>query len=215
MWCAFDAVGTPRWRVIRDVGDRAEELLGQLGVEAGDRRRAEGPRRTRKAGGRRCRSRTRPATRPSGRACSRSGESRRGRRAPRRAPGRATMPTSSTVWCAPVSRSPWPRPSGRGARGGRAGRACGRGSRRRSRPETSPPSRSSSSETFGLARLARDCRGACHLSQVTCKSPSSWTTRPSLTRRARAAPRPSRSRRLPGQASPRARPKPPRPTCAA
>ena len=47
------------------VGDGAEELLGQLGVEAGDRGRPAGRRRRRRAGGRRCRSRTRPATRPS------------------------------------------------------------------------------------------------------------------------------------------------------
>ena len=46
------------------------------------------------------------APRPSARSRGRSGRCRRGRRAPGRAPGRGRCPVSSTVWCAPVSRSP-------------------------------------------------------------------------------------------------------------
>ena len=71
------------------VGDGAEELLGQLGVEAGDRGRRQVGVEDAERPARRCRSRTRPATRPSAPGPSRSGGSRRGRRAPRRAPGRA------------------------------------------------------------------------------------------------------------------------------
>ena len=76
-------------RQLRVRGDGAEELLGQLGVEAGDRDRrqlgleqAERPPRDVDRAHRR-------APRPSAPPRSRSGGSRRGRRAPRRAPGRA------------------------------------------------------------------------------------------------------------------------------
>ena len=74
---------------LRVGGDGPEELLRQLGVEAGDRDRAAGRPRTGTAGAPRCRSRTSRAPRPSGSPCTRSGESRRGRPAPGRAPGRA------------------------------------------------------------------------------------------------------------------------------
>ena len=115
-------------------GDRAEELLGELGVEACDRDRAADRPRTGRAAGPRCRSRTCRATRPSGRRRSRSGGSRRGRPAPRRAPVRARCRRPRPCDGRRSRGRRWPRPSGRAGRGGRAGRACGRGSRPRSSP---------------------------------------------------------------------------------
>ena len=139
---------------LRVGGDGAEELLGELGVEAGDRRPAAGRPRTGTAVARRRRSRTSRAPRPSGSPCSRSGGSRHGRRAPGRAPGRARCrrPRPCDGPRSPDRRSP--PPAGRAGRGGRAGRACGRGSRPRSRRDTSPPSRSSATLTVRLSGLA-------------------------------------------------------------
>ena len=91
---------------LRVVGDRAEELLGELGVEAGDRRRRESASKATVAAGRRCRWRIRRAPRPSAPGRSRSGG------CPARSASASSsawprqMPTSSVVWCAPVSRSP-------------------------------------------------------------------------------------------------------------
>ena len=86
--------------------DGAEELLGQLVVEAGDRARAAARReRAERPAGDVDRAR-RAAPRPSARSRGRSGRSRARSPSASSSAWPRQMPVSSTVWCAPVSRSP-------------------------------------------------------------------------------------------------------------
>ena len=167
----------------------AEELLGRLVLEAGDRaRRAARARSRSSTAGRRCRSRTPRAPRPSARPRARSGGSRAGRRAPRRAPGRA--------------RCRCPRPCGARRSRGRPGPCTVEAepavareqvehvveeadAGARSRPARLP-SRSRRDLHVGLAGLPAQLCGAAH--RVRDSGGSGRTS----TRRARRSPRPRR-----------------------
>ena len=107
MWCAFVPASTRHvQRQLGRVGDRPEELLGQLVVEAarrsGRQRRLErderAPADVDRAG---C---ARLVHRHDGVAVAADPRAVAERRGP--APGPSDRPVSSTVWCAPVSRSP-------------------------------------------------------------------------------------------------------------
>ena len=184
---------------LRVGGDGAEELLGQLGVEAGDRDRRQLGARTGRAGGPRCRSRTSRAPRPSARPCSRSGGSRLRSPSASSSAWPSAMPTSSTVWWAPVSRSPLashrePEP----AVAAEQLEHVVEEPDARSTALTSPPSRSSVERDLGLAGLARRSSRCGSwlivLSRCACAADSPWTGKPSAPRdrRRRAAPAPRR-----------------------
>ena len=106
----------------------------------------------------------------------------------------STMPTSSAVWCAPVSRSPRARPRGRAGRGARPGRACGRGTRRRSCGCPRPSRRGRGRARRGLPRLTRDVRLPAHPPPILPIPPS----------RLRGARSPRRARSAPPRAGERA-----------
>ena len=116
------------------------------------------------------------------------------------------MPTSSTVWWAPVSQiAADARRRGRGARGGRAGRACGRRSRRRWRASPAPvPSSVERQAHLGLGCRALD-RRLCGSSAPDSRERAPPSTRRAARspRRGRAARRPRPARRPPGRSAPR------------
>ena len=192
---------------LRVRGDGAEELLRELGVEAGDRDGRQLGVEAAERAARRCRSRTRRAPRPSARRRGRSGGCRCGRRAPRRAPGR-TRSRRPRPCGGPRSRGRRsPRPRARCARGGRAARACGRGSRRPVDGETSPPSRSSVSEIC-VSRVLRSIFAVLRLpAAISLNPPLDAGAGPRERRLAvdREALGPRRSRRRAARAPPRRR----------
>ena len=108
MWCGLRArLDRTCSGQLRGVRHGAEELLGQVGVEAGDARAAgTSPSNARERPARRCRSPRARAPRPSARRRGRSARCPRGRRAPGRAPGRARARRPRRCGAAPVSRSP-------------------------------------------------------------------------------------------------------------
>ena len=94
----------------------------------------------------------------------------------------STMPTSSTVWCAPICRSPSARRRrGRTDRGARAGRACGRRSRRRSSARRRRRRRGSSRSEISVSPVSvispRGSSGSFSPMRASIDSP--WTANPS------------------------------------
>ena len=155
MWCAFVPASTAHvQRELGGVRDRAEELLGELGVEvahalgrelaleggeraAGDVDRGRGARLVHRA-----------------RRRGRSGGCRRGRRAPRRAPARARCRCPRRCGASRSRGRPPPARRGRAGRGAPPRRAGGRRSRRRSRARPRPCRR-------GRATAGRRSRPSC------------------------------------------------------
>ena len=124
---------------------------GRFGIEAG------------RTGVPRCRSRRSPAPRPSAPRRGRSGGCRMRSPSATSSAWPRAMPTSSTVWWAPVSRSP--RRLDREAEAAVAAEQLEHvieEADARSRLDTSPPSRSSATRDVGLAGLAVDLGGSGH-----------------------------------------------------